>query len=138
MGELKTKPTDDSVDSLVAAIDDEAKRKGFLTLLAMMERVTGQSPVVWNSGLVGFGTYHYKYASGQEGDWFPVGLAARKANLTVYLGAGLEYSEDLLAKLGKYKTGKGCLYIKRVSDIDLAVLEELVTDSYARMRELYG
>ena len=138
MAELKTKPTGDSIDSIVAAITPDTKREDFLALLAMMERVTGDKPVVWSSGLVGFGTYRYKYASGREGEWFPVGLAARKTNLTVYLGPGLVYAEELLGSLGKYKSGKSCLYIKRLSDIDMSVLEQLVADSYARIRELYG
>ncbi len=91
-----------------------------------------------HSGLIGFGTYHYKSASGQEGDWFPVGFASRKAAITVYLGVSLEGSTGLLAKSGKHKTGKGCIYIKRLADVDLAVLEELVADSYAGIKRTYG
>lgn len=134
MAQIKTHVTKDTVDSIASGIAEDAKRDDFLTLVQMMERVTGEPPAVWNSGVVGFGTYHYKSSrSSQEGDWFPVGVAARKANLTVYLGVSLAESESLLSKLGKYKPGKGCIYIKRLSDIDMTVLEKLVADTFERM-----
>jgi predicted GIY-YIG superfamily endonuclease len=88
--------------------------------------------------VVGFGTFHYKSASGQEGDWFPVGFASRKAAITIYLGLSLDESTELLARLGKHTTGKGCIYVKRLANVDLAVLQELVADSYARIRRAYG
>jgi len=138
VAELKTQRTALSVDTYLQGIADEDRRRDCVTLLDMMRRVTGVEPEVWSSGIVGFGTFHYKSRSGQEGDWFPVGFASRKANLTVYLGLGLEHVEGLLPRLGKYKLGKGCLYLKRLSDVDLAVLEEMVVLSLARIRELYG
>ena len=116
----------------------ETRRQDCLALLGLMKRATGVDPEVWSSGVVGFGTYHYKSSSGQEGDWFPVGFASRKAAITVYLGLSLDDVAEQLGKLGKHKTGKGCIYIKRLADVDLAVLEELVADSYAHMKETYG
>jgi hypothetical protein len=138
MGDIKTHRTGDGVDVLINAITDDARREDCLALLGMMERATGVGPEVWSSGLIGFGTYHYKYASGQEGDWFPVGFASRKAAITVYLGTSLEGSSELLAKLGKHKTGKGCIYIKRLADVDLVVLEKLIAESYEGIRRTHG
>jgi len=138
MGGIKTHQTDDSVNAFIAAIADEARREDCVALLALMKRATGEEPRLWSSGLVGFGTYHYKSSSGQEGDWFPVGFASRKAALTVYLGLELESLAELLPKLGKHTTGKGCSYIKRLSDGDVAVLEQLVAQAYARMMQAYG
>jgi len=138
VGGIKTHSTGDSVDEFLGAIVDEARREDCLTLLALMKRATGQEPRVWSSGLIGFGTYHYKSSSGQEGDWFPVGFASRKAALTVYLGTSLESLNAVLAGLGKYTTGKGCIYIKRLSEVDLSVLEEVVARSYADTMRTYG
>ena len=138
MGGIKTHRTDDSVDAFIGAIADEARREDCLTLLALMKRATGEEPQVWSSGLIGFGTYHYRSSSGQEGDWFPVGFASRKAALTVYLGLELDALAELLGRLGKHKTGKGCIYIKRLSDVDPGALELLVAEAYARMKQAYG
>lgn len=139
MGEIKTHRTGESVEALLREIADDARREDCLALLALMKRATGREPEVWTSGLVGFGIYHYTSArSRQEGDWFPVGFASRKAAITVYLGMSLDGSAALLAKLGKHTTGKGCVYIKRLADVDLAVLEELVADAYATMMRTYG
>lgn len=138
MGGIKTHSTDDSVDAFINAIEDEARREDCRTLLALMKRATGEEPRVWSSGLIGFGTYHYRSSSGQEGDWFPVGFASRKAALTVYLGQELGSLAEQLGKLGKHTTGKGCIYVKRLSDIDLGVLEQLVGDAYAHMKQAFG
>lgn len=138
MGGIKTHSTDDSVDAFIMAIEDVERREDCLTLLELMKRVTGEEPRVWSSGLIGFGTYHYKSPSGQEGDWFPVGFASRKTALTVYLGLELDSLAELLGRLGKHKTGKGCVYIKRLSDVDSGVLEELVGDAYVRMKRAYA
>jgi len=139
MGEqLKTQRTTTSVDDYISDITDDARRQDCLTLLGLMKKATGVDPEVWSSGVIGFGTYHYKSSSGQEGDWFPVGFASRKAAITVYLGVDLEPVAERLAELGKYKTGRGCIYIKRLADVDLAVLEEIVADSYALMKRTYG
>jgi hypothetical protein len=138
MGEIKTHRTDASAEALIGEIADESRRQDCMTLLALMQRATGQEPDVWSSGLIGFGTYHYKSRSGQEGDWFPVGFASRKAAITVYLGLSLEGVEEPLARLGKYTTGKGCIYIKHLADVDLAVLEEITASSYAEIKRIYG
>jgi hypothetical protein len=138
MGEIKTHRTGASVDSIIREVADDSRRADCLALLALMQTATGVGPEVWSSGLIGFGTYHYKYASGQEGDWFPVGFASRKAAITVYLGTSLDGLADLLAKLGKHRVGKGCIYIKRLADVDLGVLEELVAASYAGIKRTYG
>jgi hypothetical protein len=138
MGEIKTHRTVSSVDAFIDGIADDARREDCTTLLGLMKRVTGEDPAVWSSGVVGFGTFHYTSSSGQEGDWFPVGFASRKAAITIYLGLSLEEAAGLLAKLGKHKTGKGCIYIKRLADVDLAILEELVADSYARIKRAYS
>jgi len=138
MAELKTQPTATSVDALIEGIADEARRQDCRTLLGLMKRATGEEPAVWSSGVVGFGTFHYKSSSGREGDWFPVGFASRKAAITVYLGLSLDELAPLLAKLGKHTVGKGCIYVKRLADVDLGVLEELVADAYARVRKTYG
>jgi len=135
---IKTHRTDESVDAFIGALVDEPRRVDCLTLLAIMKRATGEEPALWSSGLIGFGTYHYRSSSGQEGDWFPVGFASRKAALTVYLGLGLNALVEPLARLGKYKAGKGCIYIKRLSDVDPEVLEELVADAYAHMKQAYA
>lgn len=138
MGELKTQRTATSVDVIIDGITDDARRRDCRTLLGLMKRATGVDPEVWSSGVVGFGTFHYKSSSGQEGDWFPVGSASRKAAITIYLGLTLEKLAEPLARLGKHKTGKGCIYIKRLADVDLAVLEQLVADAYAHIKQTYG
>ena len=135
---LKTQRTATSVDDYINGIIDDARRQDCLTLLGLMKKATGVDPAVWSSGVVGFGTYHYKSSSGQEGDWFPVGFASRKAAITVYLGLDIEEVAELLIKVGTYKPGKGCIYIKRLADVDLAVLEQIVADSYAFMKRTYS
>jgi hypothetical protein len=138
MAELKTKPTDNSVRDFIAAIENEDRRRDCQAVLEIMQEATGDRPRIWGSGMVGFGSYHYKYASGREGDWFLTGFAPRKNDLTLYIMPGFDRFEALMKKLGKHKTGKSCLYIKRLSDIDPAVLKELVADSVAYMRQQYG
>ena len=133
MAELKTKPTNDSVDAYIDAISDERTQRDCRKLLALMKRVTGEKPRLWMNQTVGFGTYHYKYPSGQEGDWYITGFAPRKANLTLYIMPGFTEYGDLMAKLGKHKTGKSCLYIKSLDDVDMSVLEELVNKSVSHM-----
>jgi hypothetical protein len=135
MAELKTKRTEASVDDFIAGIADEQRRKDCTALLAMMKRVTKAPPKMWGASMVGFGSYHYRYASGREGDWFLSGFSPRKQDLTVYVMAGFEDYPELMARLGKYKTGKSCLYLKRLSDIDAAVLEKLIAASVKDMNE---
>lgn len=138
MAQIKTHSTADSVRVLIDQINDEGRRADCLALLELMKRATGVEPAVWSSGVIGFGTFHYKSSSGQEGDWFPVGFASRKAAITVYLGVSLDGLSELLSRLGKHTSGKGCIYIKRLADVDLAVLEALVAEAYAGVKRTYG
>ena len=137
MADLKTKPTQVSVASFLNAIPDEARRKDCKTVAKMMEQVSGEKPKMWGPSIVGFGQYHYKYASGHEGDSCLVGFSSRKGDISLYVTAGFEGREPLLARLGKHKTGKVCLYVRRLADIDLEVLESLVKGSVAEMRRRY-
>ena len=129
MTELKTKPTGRSVDAFLKSVLPEERRKDCVKLAAMMRRVTGETPRLWGTGIVGFGSYHYKYPTGREGDWFRTGFAPRKNDLTLYVMSGFERHADLMARLGKHTTGKACLYIKRLADVDGAALEELIARS---------
>ncbi len=123
---MKTKPTSSSVAAFLAKIPDPARRRDCKTLAAMMQRITGERPILWSTSIVGFGKYHYKYDTGREGEWFPVGFSPRKNDLTIYILAGLERYPDLLRRLGTCKTGRSCLYLKSLAGVDLKVLEQLV------------
>jgi hypothetical protein len=138
MADLKTKATQGSVKQFIDSIDDESRRSDCRKVARLMRRVTGKAPKMWGASMVGFGTYHYKYASGREGDWFLTGFSPRKQALTLYIMAGFDGYEALMANLGKFKTGKSCLYVKRLEDIDMAVLERLVERSVRHMKETYG
>lgn len=118
------------VQAYIDAIEPESKRSDSATILQLMQEITGEEPTMWGS-IVGFGSYHYVYESGREGDWFLSGFAARKKALTLYIVAGLERYEALLSRLGKHKTGKSCLYIKKLEDVDMDVLRDLITRSVA-------
>ena len=137
MAENKTQPTDADPRAFIAGVEDEQKRADCEVLLEMMERVSGEPPVMWGDSIVGFGSYHYKYASGREGDHLLTGFSPRKANLTIYIMPGFKKYEDELSRLGKHKNSVSCLYVKRLSDIDLDILEPMVADSVRRMREMY-
>ena len=127
--ELKTKLNDASVTDFLNSVDDEQKQKDALTLLKIMKQITKEKPKMWGASIVGFGSYHYKGASGREGDWFVTGFSPRKQNLTLYVLGGFNLHVDLLKKLGKHKTGVGCLYINKLSDVDSKVLQELLEKS---------
>jgi hypothetical protein len=129
MADLKTKQTKASVAGFLKNIADETRRAECRTLLELMQAATGERPSMWGPSIVGFGSYHYKYASGREGDWFRVGFSPRKQALTVYIMSGFTGHESLLKKLGKHTTGKGCLYIKHLADVDLEILARLVRAS---------
>ena len=137
MAENKTKPTGASVTSFVNSIDDPGRRADARKVAAMMRRATGKRARLWGSSIVGYGTYHYKYDSGREGDFMLTGYSPRKQALTVYILAGFERFEPLMKKLGNFKTGKSCLYIKRLSDVDESVLEQLIEASVKYMRDNY-
>lgn len=134
MAENKTKPTDASVLEFLQNVADERKRQDAFAVLELMREVTGEEPKMWGSSIVGFGSYHYKYASGREGDAPLTGFSPRKQNLTIYITPGFEHYQEQLAKLGKHTTGQSCLYVKRLSDIDLDVLLEIVADSVEHMK----
>jgi hypothetical protein len=131
--ELKTKQTEQSVAEFLGSVSDDKKRQASWKILELMQAATQAEPKMWGEGIIGFGQYHYKHASGREGDWFLTGFSPRKQNLTLYIMTGFDQYETLLGKLGKYKTGKACLYINKLEDIDLEVLKELIEKSVDHM-----
>lgn len=135
--EAKTKPTTQSVAAYVAAIDDEVRRQDCKQLAALMKKVSGCAPTLWGTSIVGFDQYHYKYASGHEGDSCIVGFSSRKGPISVYMAAGCDDAQDLLAQLGKHKIGKACLYINKLSDVKLPVLEQLLVRAVAETKKRY-
>ena len=139
MYDAKTKPTAVTVESYLAAITDDVRREDCRVLTEMMQRLTGHPPTMWGTGIVGFGKYHYKYASGHEGDSCLIGYASRKGDISVYLLAGYETDETraLLAQLGRHKIGKACLYLRRLSDVQVPVLEQLMARSIAETKARY-
>lgn len=137
MAELKTKLTEQSALEFLNRIDDEARRQDCLTVMALMKDVTGEEPRMWGESIVGFGSYHYSGKSGREGEWMLVGFSPRKQNLTLYIMAGFDQYDDLMSKLGKFKTGKSCLYVNKLSTINLDVLRELVKQSVDHMRKIH-
>ena len=134
MAENKTKPTTKSVPEFLDQIKDPKRKADSHTVAALMERLSGTKPRMWGDSIVGFGDYHYKYASGREGDWFQVGFSPRKQNLTIYIMGYLEHYSDHLEGLGKYKHGKGCLYINKLEDIDMTVLENLISTTIKQLK----
>ncbi len=126
MSALKTKKNESSVEAFLQAIPEAMKRQDSITIVEMMKEVTGREPKMWGESIIGFGDTHYRYESGREGDWFQVGFSPRKQNLTIYLSYGFESDRELMQRLGKHKTGKACLYINKLADIDMGVLRELV------------
>ncbi|MBK6791370.1 MAG: DUF1801 domain-containing protein [Anaerolineales bacterium] len=134
--ELKTKLNDASVEDFINAVEDETIRADCFEIAKLMKQVTKAEPKMWGSSIVGFGSYHYKGASGREGDWMLVGFSPRKQNLTLYIMAGFDGYPELLKKLGKFSTGKSCLYIKKLADVDKKVLKELVGESVQYMKKL--
>ncbi|MBD3418967.1 MAG: DUF1801 domain-containing protein [Chitinivibrionales bacterium] len=133
MAELKTQKNKQSVTAFLDSISDDKRKNDSKTINKLMKKITGQKPSMWGDSIVGFGTYRYKYASGREGDWFRVGFSPRKQNLTLYIMPGFEKHDTLMNKLGRYKTAKSCLYIKKLEDVDMNVLEELIKKSYDYM-----
>lgn len=129
MAENKTQPTNESVKDFISRIPDEEKRADCFAIAKMMAEITGEKPRMWGPSIVGFGTFHYKYASGREGDWLVTGFSPRKKDLTLYLMMGFEKHAELMKKLGKYSTSKSCLYIKRLSDIHEPTLKKLIKES---------
>ena len=129
MAEPKTKQTEQSVEKFLNAINDEGRRQDCFAIAKLMEEATGYEPKMWGTSIVGFGTQHYKYASGREGDWPLTGFSPRKQNLTLYGLSGFDKHDELMKKLGKHSGGKGCLYIKRLDDIHIPTLKRIVRES---------
>ena len=136
MAEMKTKPTDASVEQFLNKISDEARREDCFTIARMMEEITGSKPRMWGDSLIGFGAYHYKYASGHEGDWPLAAFSPRKNDLTLYIMPGFEHYKELMGQLGKHRTGRSCLYIKRLSDVHLPTLKKLIRESVKTMKKM--
>ncbi|PKL82580.1 MAG: hypothetical protein CVV24_09395 [Ignavibacteriae bacterium HGW-Ignavibacteriae-3] len=132
MAEIKTKATSGSATAFLNKIKDPGTKKDCFNILEMMEAASKSKPVMWGSSIIGFGNYHYVYASGREGDWFNIGFSPRKQNITLYLMGGLENLKDELEKFGKHKTGKGCIYIKSLDDIRIPVLKKMLIKSVKR------
>ena len=135
MAELKTQKNDGDVKAFLDGVEHDKRRTDSFKVLALMEEVTGEEPKMWGDSIIGFGSYHYKYASGREADWFLTGFSPRKQSLTLYIMSGFDEYDALMAKLGKFKTGKSCLYINKLEDVDEAVLRELVQKSAKHMAD---
>ena len=136
MAELKTQKSDNSVEAFLNSVEHEKRRTDAFKVLELMKEVTGEEPRMWGNSIVGFGDYHYKYESGREGDWFLTGFSPRKKSLTLYIMAGFAEYDELMANLGKYKTGKSCLYINKIEDVDLPTLKKLVKKSTEHMSRM--
>ena len=137
MSDLKTKPTRKSVKKFLFSVEHEQRRSDALQLLSLFEKVTNKKPVLWGNNIVGFGSYHYKYNSGQEGDWPVTGFSPRKQNLSIYIMPGFKNYQKQLSKLGKHKTSVSCLYVNKLEDIDLDILKKLVAASVTEMQSIY-
>jgi hypothetical protein len=136
MADLKTKRTRKSVTKFLSNVENAGRREDARKVLALMEEITGAKPEMWGESLIGFGRYRYRYASGREGEWFLTGFSPQKANITLYIMSGFSRYQELLEKLGKHKTGKACLYINRLEDIDMKVLHRLVKASVAHVKRI--
>ena len=134
MTALKTKRNQGDVNAFLNSLTDEKKRLDSFIVLELMKTITGKEPEMWGDSIIGFGSYHYKYASGREADWFLVGFSPRKQNLTLYIMSGFDEYDQLLGKLGKHSTGKSCLYIQKIEDVDMDGLKELVKRSVEHMQ----
>jgi hypothetical protein len=135
MAEAKTKPTRQSVESFIKKISDPQTREDCFTIAKLMKEATRSEPRMWGGSIVGFGTQHYNYASGREGDWPLIGFSPRKQNLTLYIMSGFDSHTELLEKLGKHSVAKGCLYVKRLSDVDLPTLKKLIRASVKKKKQ---
>jgi len=138
MAELKTNKTQASVTQFLNGVANDTRRKDAKTVLKLMKEITGAKPRMWGPSIIGFGDYHYKYATGREGDWFLTGFSPRKEALTLYIMAGFTKYDPLMKTLGKYKTGKSCLYIKNLEDVDQKVLKQLIKESVKHVAQHGG
>lgn len=137
MAELKTKKNTASVEGFLKKVKDSQRKEDCFKVLELMKRVTGEKPLMWGSSIVGFGSYHYVYATGREGDWPLTGFSPRAQNLTLYIMPGFDRYDELMKRLGKFKTGKSCLYLKKLDDVDQNVLEKLISESVKYMKKKY-
>jgi len=137
VAENKTVPTGSDVKAFLNGIENDARREDAFSVLALMKKITHEKARMWGPGIVGFGSYHYKYDSGREGDFLKTGFSPRKTALTIYIISGFKYAGSVMNRLGKYKTGKSCLYVKKLDDIDLPALEELIRSSVAYIDRKY-
>ena len=138
MAELKTQKNRASVAKFLNSVENEQRRRDAKEVAKIMKDITGENPVMWGDSIVGFGEYHYRYATGREGDWLATGLSPRKQALTLYIMAGFDGYPELMDKLGKYKTGKGCLYINKLDDVHLPTLKQLIRRSYRHVKKHGG
>ena len=138
MSDLQTTPNELSVDDFIDAIESEQKRDDSRALLKIMKEITGDAPTMWGTSIIGFGKYHFRYESGREGDWMVAGFSPRKQNLTIYMMGGFENQSDLLTKIGKVKSSVGCLYVKKLVDIDLQILKEMIRLSVDTVKKKYA
>lgn len=139
MSTLKTLPNESSAIDFINTVESETKRQDAMVLLDLFSKVSGQQPKMWGASIIGFGSYHYKSErSSQEGDWPLIGFSPRKQNLTLYITHGFDSYQDLLGKLGKHKTSVGCLYINKLADVDMAVLEKILDRGYRDMKKAYA
>lgn len=138
MGELKTKKTNASVEDFLNKISDEQTKNECNKIVSIMKSVTKKEPKMWGDSIVGFGSYHYKSKSGQEGDWFVTGFSPRVGKISIYTMGYLENNSDLTSKLGKFKNSKSCIYIKTLDDIDVKILKELIKRSIEFVKKTYG
>ncbi len=134
MVELKTKLTGEPMQDFLAKLDSPQKKADCYIVAALMEKITGSPAEMWGDSIVGFGRYHYQYASGRAADWMLTGFSPRKQNLTLYIMSGFDQYDELMSRLGKFKTGKSCLYVKTLADVDMEILEELIQKSVEHMR----
>lgn len=137
MAENKTVANDGDVEAFIESIEDENKRNDARSIMKMMEEITGENPTMWGTSIVGFGSYHYVYASGRKGDFMMTGFSPRKRNTSIYVMPGFSEYGDLLSKLGKHKLGRSCLYVTKLSDVDEGVLRTIVERGYQDMKEKY-
>ena len=133
----KTTQNEDSVKEFLKKIEDPEKQKTSWQILEIIKEISGKDPKMWGDSIIGFGKYHYKYATGREGDWMRIAFSPRKQNFSIYIMDGFDNHSELMEKLGKYKTGKSCLYIKKLQDIDIKILKELMKKSLLNMEKLY-
>lgn len=135
MSDLKTKKNDKDPREFIASVENEKRQADSLVVMELMEKITGEKGTMWGPSIVGFGSYHYKYTSGREGDWMIAGFSPRKQALTIYIMSGFDRYEELMNRLGKYKTGKSCLYINKLEDVNMSILEELISLSVKYMKK---